>query len=253
MKQQQQKEKNLDFNFLSDKYNQLHEKIEKKPFKKIAFLGIAIGFGLMLGYQTISGIGGVFHAMGTAIEKSDAESLAAKNAEIAKMAKTIKAITPEEIKNFLAYMKVQQNIYDEKVALVSDSIVKAEREWLDAGKGGSFVEDIVVAERLNNDLTDHKKSVGDLITKHQNVYRSVANNDFKDLSVDDVKSFMTSFESYNANVTIHNHDLEKSINEKLFVDEEGNKFYVNKHNLLEKMKEIEKNMENATNSVKPKM
>lgn len=252
MKQQQQ-EKNLDFNFLSDKYNKLNEKIEKKPFKKLAFLGISIGFGMMLGFQAFAGLGTAFGAMGAAIERSETEDLAAKNAEVTKIAKTIKAIPPEEIKSFLAYMKVQQNIYDEKVALVSDAIIKAEREWLAAGNGGAMVEDVTSAESLNNDLTDHKKAIGDMITKHQHVYRSVTTNDLKELSLDDVRDFMKSFESYNANVTIHNPNLEKSINNKLFVDEEGNKLYINKHNLLDRIKEIEKNMENATNSVKPKM
>lgn len=249
MKQPQQ-EKNVEFNFLSDKYNKLNEKIEKKPFKKIAFLGVAIGFGILLSYQTVAGLGSAFNSLAESVQQSENESQAKSQAEVTKIAKSIKTIPLEEMKNFLLYMKVQQNIYDEKVAFVTDNLIKAESTWTG---GGNFVAGLEHSKELNNNLTDHKKAMGDLITQHQQVYRSVMNDDLKTLSVNDIKAFMQSFESYTANVTIHNADLEKIINEKIFIDEEGNKQYNTKNNILDKIKVVDKNIENATNSVKPKM
>lgn len=241
-----------DFNFLTDKYTKTVDNIEKKSFKKLAFMGLSIGIGLFFGMQIIHGAGSAFTSLTYSLEHSHDEERADNKLEVNRLSIKIKQISPAEFNNFLAYLKLEQNIYNEKVAFTSEIILKANAESNAIYPALSSV-DLDSAKSLNNALTEHKKNIENDITKFQAIYDNITDGNLKAVSIKDITSLKSALNSYNANIFIHDTDLEKTINKSLFSDNEGNKKYNVKYKILERVKVIDQNMDNSIATFKPKM
>jgi hypothetical protein len=218
--------------------------INKKSYKKIAFLGISIGCGLFFGVSFISGMGSAFHSYSA----WETQKNTVYKQNLTNMTAKIKNINAEDFNNFMTYMKSQSTMYDEKSNLISTSIISAEHDWIEVKKESSrSVLPLSNAEELSNELLKHKKHVEEDISKLQSTFTKIANNNTESLTQKEVENFMNSYQSFKSNLIIHDVDFEKSLNAYVFSVYDGNKNYNQEHKIYDQLKTLDAKIENSAN------
>lgn len=226
------------FDFITDIYEKAHTNVERKSFKKLAFLGLVVALGIPL---TFSGI----NTATSYFESQTQQMIAGKNPYV----EQIKKIDQEDFNKFVGYLKLQQNIYDEKSSFISEVLTKAERSTNKKDE----VSGLKHVRAINEELIDHKKYFEEVIYNDQEVYNNVKIGNFDDLSQEKAKKFLKHFQYYRSNIIYHNEEFEKTLNEKIFTSNEVNKAYNLRFKIIERLRVIDDKMEKSVLAHKPKM
>jgi hypothetical protein len=250
----QNDKQNDEFGFFT---KQVHE-VQQKPFKKLAFLGIAWGLGLGLSLGMVQfGINAYNQSAQkevqiAAIHQQQISSEQTKMQQASEgqrntVLNKIKKISPDNFKHFMNYLENEQNFYDTRVQLVTDSIIAAQ-----AAERSTSLDGLGESQKLNNNLSIYKKNYEGLILKINNLYQSVQDNQTNQ-PIADLNSMVEIYNRFQAGLPIRNVEIEKQLNAYLFAKNKGNVSYNTSHQILEKEKALENDAINIIKSNKLKM
>lgn len=242
-----------DNDFFTDFFTKKHENIEKKSFKKLAFLGLAIGCGIAFGFVFISTTSAAFSSTVKYISEYSTASTLLENKEKQNILNIIEKIPTTEFTEFAQYMNLQGMIYDEKVNFVANSIVNAEYNWTKVqSNSSSGISSISRAESLSNELVRYKTDIDERMKSFQQIYIAAIhkNIDLKKFSMDDLNSFNQYYSNFQSHSFLHDSKLEKEINDALFVNYSGNKEFNQKNSIYDKAQALDVKMNNF---LKPKI
>lgn len=225
------------FDFITDMYEKAHSNVEKKSFKKLAFIGLVIALGFP---ATMAGI----YSTANYFNEQSQEMVSGKNPYV----EQIKKISQEEFTNFIGYLKLQQNIYDEKTSFISEVLIKAERST----NNKDNVLGLKKVREINDELIDHKKNFEHTIYTTHEIYNNVKINNFKDVDESDAKQFLKAYQYYRSNIIYHNDEFEKTLSNSIFTSNEVNKAYNLRFKIIERLRVIDDKMEKAVLVHKPK-
>ena len=205
----------LDINLFA----KVHEKVEKKSYKKLAFLGVCIGVAFAVGLGSITGY---MHYRENVQRVEQQQALAdaqdaQKGMEFYNI--QIRKIDPASFAGFQAYLKANQTLYDSRVELV----VSADRETEKAHSFGHSESSSSVAQILNDLNNDHKKNMEYKINTFSDLYARVMASQAQNIKPSVYKDFMSYYNNYQANVYTLNPKLDKALSDSLNSNLDNNK------------------------------
>lgn len=247
-----QKEQEINFFKQSkDNINQLAKKVDKKPFLKLAFLTIAFGCSIGLGSSFVNNWYHN-HLVNVANEEKQEQQKIEQQKVLDKqnfdyLISQIAKIDADNFQQFIAYLKFNQNIYDDKINLIANSATQASlKNKNDAADSQAIGTDI------NNHLSSYKRDMEELIQTNQKIYSQVNNKFYQSLDHEDVANFMKYYENYKANILNHSRDMDELINDKLYPGH-FNQIYYNQNHIPEQAQAIDKKINEELVAYKPKM
>lgn len=260
MIEQERANKNDTFGF----YTQQIKVIQEKPFKKLAFLGLAwgIGMGLSLGV-----VYGGFHSYNLSSQnehiafmaqqqqitqtnldkqKENLQNVVARKMDLVNQ---IKAITPDQFSHFMNYVDKQQNLYDTRVNLVREGLIQAQVQ-----DRAHSLDGLTESQKLSDLLSIYKSNYDQQILNMQKVYKNSANaNSAKNIDIKDLNTFLEFYSTYQAGIPIRNVAIEKQLHTYVYAKNKANVDYNLSHKVVEEDKALEKEVINDIKANKPKM
>lgn len=229
-------EKEIDF-FTRSKENiqALAQKVDKRPFFKLAFLTVALGCTIGLGIH-LSSIGFHYYQHLNEIKANNQKN--ALNIDI----EQIKKITPEEFSDFTHYLKNNENIYNELSYLTIDSLLQAEKVNYGASSDANDRN-----KDISNQLTIYKKDIENIINLSNEVYNNVQQQNIGQLQYDNIELFLHYYRNYSAGIYTRNKEMEEVINNSLYNIKQVNKETNVSNHIYEQVKVLEKTIDTGYN------
>ena len=268
-----EKKTNIDFDFRKvthDKIEKEMTKIDFAPYKKLAFLSITLSVFLSAGL-TVSNLAVSKYNFNLQIEKMHEESKlllesqqqqlniqnqkntfdkqavdSEKNIDF--LAAKIKSIDKNNFDKFITYLEAHQNLYDERVKLIRQSLFAAQEEdrihSIDPNSTSKDLETFVIK---------YKKDIEETITKSTTIYNSVKDSHYKEdhLPMVDLQKFMTLYGQFNNGLVLENVAIESKIKDILYVKNEKNVEYNQKHDLFNSDEKLNNNNIQSIKKMKP--
>ena len=231
------------------------KEVQQKPFKKLAFLGIAwgIGFGLTFGAANF----GINMYNQNEIKEAQVVTMQQQatlnqQQQLQKSVKAendlwvakIKKIPAADFQNFMGYLDIQQNFYDSRVDLVSKSLLAAQAE-----NRATSIDGQSASRNLRDNLSTYKKHYEGITVKVNNIYNTIQDNQTAP-TVAEMKGFMDIYNNYKAGLPMRNVDMEKQLHGYLFLKNQGNVSYNANNQIIDKEKALEAEVVNTIKSRK---
>lgn len=247
-----QREQEINFFTKSkENINELAQKVDKKPFFKLAFLSIAFGCSIGIG---VSFVNNWYHnhLVNVANEEKQEKQKIEKQAALNKqnfdyLISQIAKIDSDNFQQFISYLKYNQNIYDDKINLIANAATQASLE-----NKSESADSQAIGTEINNHLSSYKRDMENIIQTNQRIYSQINNKFYQSLDYDEVDNFIKYYENYKANVLNHSKDMDELINDKLYPGH-FNQIYYNQNHIPEQAQAIDKKINDELVNYKPKM
>lgn len=258
MTQQESQKTNDTFGF----YTQQIKQIQEKPFKKLAFLGLAWGIGMGLSFGLVYGSfqsynlsskndHALFMAQQQKIEQSnlDAQKENMNNilAKKTDLFNQIKSITPDQFSQFMVYIEKQQSLYDSRISMVREGLIEAQVK-----DRAHSLDGLTESQKLSDLLSLYKSNYDNEILKMQKIYKTPMSN-VKNVDIKDMNTFIEFYANYQAGIPVRNMAIEKQLHSYIYAKNKANVDYNLSHQVVEQDKTLEKELINDIKVNKPKM
>jgi hypothetical protein len=241
-----------EFNFFTKPVTNTKQFVNKKPFSKLAFLGLAIGCGFAI---MLSGSEYMIHSIQIQESKQDQANLIQSqnvHEQIKKIQESqenyakivianskiasdkIKKISPEAFSNFINYLKMNQELYDSRIHFINDAIIKDQ-----STDSQHALDGLTTSSRLDNLLSEYKKSFETKIIQYNNTYQHILNGN-TDIPATQINQLLNDYDLSSSGIFITDVNLEKEIHQVEYAKNKTNVSYNLEHNVFEKMTQLEK-------------
>jgi hypothetical protein len=224
---QVEQDKNIEsIDFFSNPKEAIKKKITPMPYKKLAFLGLAMGVGLSIPYSIYTGI-----------EHHFAQKTAEARVQSDYYAQQINAITPDQFARFVNYMNQSENSYDDEMKLLLDSENKAATQ---VQKGEHYASINETLSATKEPLDKFKDKIFRDLNLFQDIYTRVKSGHADTVSEDRLNYFLNFYHKSQQGVLLSNSDVEGHINDRMYLNTETNQRYNRDNGVYEQYENMKK-------------
>lgn len=226
MMPQVQQEKDIKIDFFASPKEVIKKKINPMPYRKLAFLGLAIGIGFSIPYSIYNGI-----------EHHLVQKISEAKVQRSYYVQQINAINPDQFARFVSYMNQSENSYDEEMKLLLDSQNKAATQVQKGEHYASINETLSVAKEP---LDKFKDKVFRDLNLFQDIYSRVKSGNADTVSEDRLNYFLDFYHKSQQGVLLSNSEVEKKMDERMYLSAEANKRYNNENEVYAQYETLKK-------------
>jgi hypothetical protein len=225
---QVEQENNVDsINFFSNPKEAIKKKVTPMPYRKLAFLGLAMGVGLSIPFSIYTGIEHYF------TQKHGVEQVQRDY-----YTQQINAITPDQFARFVNYMNQSENSYDDEMKLLLDSENAAAKD-VKSGEHYAGVNETLTSAKPS--LDTFKDKVFRDLNLFQDIYTRVKSGHADTVSEDRLNYFLNFYHKSQQGVLLSNTDVEQHINERMYSNTEANQRYNRENGVYDQYETMKKN------------
>lgn len=222
-----EQENNVDsINFFSNPKEAIKKKVTPMPYRKLAFLGLAMGVGLSIPYSIYTGI-----------EHHFAQKTSAERVQRDYYTQQISAITADQFAHFVNYMNQSENSYDDEMKLLLDSENTAAK---DVKSGEHYAGPNETLNTVKPSLDKFKDKVFRDLNLFQDIYTRLKSGHADTVSEERLNYFLNFYHKSQQGVLLSNPDVEQHINDRMYSDTEANKRYNHDNGVYEQYEAMKK-------------